>query len=113
MSARPSKTASSAPKLITPSRSPRSRASTCMRVSPTTSGVVDSSGVTFPPRLDGPLSGCPPLVDVGEGRPSHDHAPLQYDDPRLPRRDVSGAADRTSVLADYGKHHAATEVDDL
>src|ERR1700730_11814755 len=88
----------------------RSIDSNMLRTSSTRSGVVDSSGIgSF---LGKAVGGSASLVDVG-GLKVGDQASHPDEHPSLTLSKVTGAANRTTVLNDHGKHNSIAEVADL
>src|ERR1700730_10798229 len=106
-----SKTASGAKRPSTASRSPRFAASSCLSESSTRSGVGGSLGIALP-FLGKAFGGSTGLVDV-VGRKARDQASHPDEDPSLALSKVTGAASRTSVLSDHGKHNSIAEVADF
>src|SRR5450631_2807455 len=66
----------------------------------------------LPPFLGEAFGGSTGLVDLG-GRKARDQASHPDEDPSLALSKVTGAASRTTVLNDHGKHNPIAEVADF
>jgi hypothetical protein len=64
------------------------------------------------PYLGEAFGGCTGLVDLGD-RKACDQASCPDEDPSLALSKVTGAANRTTVLNDHGKHNPIAEVADF
>src|SRR3954453_16478187 len=81
-----------------------------LRASARSSGVVASSATG--PLLREAFGGSTGLVDLVD-RKAHDQASYPDEDPSLALSKVTGAARRTTVLNDHGKHNPIAEVADF
>ena len=66
----------------------------------------------MPPFLGEAFGGCAGLVDLGD-RKTRDQASHPEEDPSLALSKVTGAANRTPILDDHGKHNPIAEVADF
>ncbi len=71
-----------------------------------------SCGIAYPPLLRQAFGGSTGLVDLGD-RKACDQASYPDEYPSLALSKVTGAASRTTVLNDHGKHNPIAEVADF